>query len=80
MRKREVASMVELMPRVIRLDSAVCTDIEEREGILAAAQVVFVVALASTIGTGLQIATDHLARSASPVGAIAGSLLAPFIH
>src|SRR4051795_12988051 len=73
--------MVSRMARVIRLDRGVFDDAQSNAaGLVAAAQVVGLVALAITIGTGLQIATGELPRSANPTGAIIGSLLAPFIH
>jgi hypothetical protein len=73
--------MVDRMARVIRLDRAIFDDAESSAaGVGAAAQVVGIVAFAITIGTGLQIATGGLPRSANPTGAMAGSLLAPFVH
>ena len=73
--------MVNRVARVIRLDRGVFDDAQSDEaGLVAAAQVVGLVAIAITVGTGLQIATGELPRSANPTGAMIGSLLAPFIH
>lgn len=73
--------MVDRMARVIRLDRTIfADDLPDEVGIAAAAQVVAVVAVAVTIGTGLQIVFGELPRSANQTGAVIGSLLAPFAH
>jgi hypothetical protein len=73
--------MVDRMARVIRLDRTIFDDAPSHDAsVAAAAQAVGIVALAITIGTGLQIATSELPRSANATGAMIGSLLAPFVH
>ena len=71
--------MIDDVARVIRLDRSVYAA-EGRRSAFSAAQVVALVAIATTIGAGLPIATGGMPRLARPLGAVAGSLLDPFVH
>jgi hypothetical protein len=75
--------MIDDIARVMRLDRSVYGEIARdgtRAGMLSAASVVALVAVVTTLGAAVQIATGDAPRSTRLLGAIAGSLLDPFIH